>query len=44
MSVWVQKFKHNVCEKYYIWNHSTCICENGEYLANTIDDSAIICD
>ena len=35
----------NVCvEKDYIWNPATCTCENGEYLASIIDDSAIKCD
>ena len=24
--------KHHVCEKDYIWNPSTCSCENGKYL------------
>ena len=33
----------NVCEKDYIWNPATCNCENGKYLANTIDDSVIVC-
>ena len=23
----------------YIWNAATCCCENGEYLANIMDDS-----
>ena len=38
-------------EKYYIWNHTTCSCENGKYLyygyihyANIMDDSVITCD
>ena len=34
----------HVCEKGYIWNPSTCICENGKYLASIMDDSAITCD
>ena len=29
--------KHHVCEKDYIWNPSTCGCENGKYLASIID-------
>ena len=29
--------KHYVCEKDYIWNPSTCSCENGKYLASIID-------
>ena len=28
--------EHNACDKDYIWNPSTCICENGEYLTNSI--------
>ena len=36
--------KHNVCEKDYIWNPTTCSCENGKYLANIMDDSVITCD
>ena len=34
----------NICEKDYIWNPSTCICENGKYLASIMDDSVIRCD
>ena len=30
--------------KKYVWNLSTCNCENGKYLASIMDDSAIICD
>ena len=30
--------------KDYIWNSTTCSCENGKYLASVIDDSAITCD
>ena len=30
--------------KNYVWNLSTCNCENGRYLASIMDDSAIICD
>ena len=29
--------KHHVCEKDYIWNPSTCSCENRKYLARIID-------
>ena len=36
--------KLHVCEKDYIWNPSTCTCENGKYLATVMDDSAITCD
>ena len=34
----------NICEKDYIWNPSTCICENRKYLASIMDDSVITCD
>ena len=34
----------NVCEKDYVWNPSTCNCENWKYLASIMDDSAIMCD
>ena len=30
--------------KNYVWNLSTCNCENGKYLASIMDDSTIICD
>ena len=36
--------KHHICWKYYIWNPSTCHCENGKYLASIMDDSVILCD
>ena len=36
--------KYHICEKDYIWNLSTCICENRKHLASIMDDSAIICD
>ena len=36
--------RHHVCEKYYIWNPSTCTWENGKYLASIMDDSTITCD
>ena len=36
--------KHHICEKYYIWNPTTCSCETGKYLANIMDDSTITCD
>ena len=34
--------KRHVCEKDV--NPATCSCENRKYLANIMDDSAIICD
>ena len=38
------KCKKHICEEDYIWNPSTCSCENGKYLVSIIDDSAITCD
>ena len=35
--------KYHVCEKDYIWSPSTCICENGKYLASIIVNSVIRC-
>ena len=31
--------EHNACDKYYLWNLTTCSCKDVEYLASTIDDS-----
>ena len=31
-------------KKSYIWNSFICSCENGKYLANAMNDSAIRCD
>ena len=36
--------KHHVCEKEYVWNPSTCICENGRYSASVMDESVITCE
>ena len=33
-----------IWKKYYFWNPSKCICENGKYLASIMDDSTIICE
>ena len=41
---WCKCKKHYICEKDYVWNPSTCNCQNRKYLANIIDDSAIVCD
>ena len=41
---WCECKKHHICEKVYIWNASTSICENGKYLASIMDDSVITCD
>ena len=43
INVYVSKKRH-IFEKYYIWNPSTCSCENGKYLASIMDNSAIMCD
>ena len=29
--------KRHACEKDYVWNPSTCNCENGKYLASSMD-------
>ena len=34
----------HVCKKDYVWNHTTCICEDWKYLAGIRDDSTIICN
>ena len=31
-------------KKNYIWNPTTCSCENGKYLASIIEDSVISFD
>ena len=36
--------KHHICEKEYVWNPSTCFCENRNYSASIIDDSVITCN
>ena len=36
--------KKYICEKSYVWNPSTCICENRKYLESIMDDSKINCD
>ena len=36
--------KCHLCEKGYVWNPTTFSCENGKYLANIMDNSAIIFD
>ena len=41
---WCECKKLHVCEKNYVWNPATCNCQNGKYLASTMDDSAITCD
>ena len=30
--------------KNYVWNPATCNCENRQYLASIMEDSAITCD
>ena len=41
---WKNLREHCLCKNENIWNLSTCTCENGKYLENIIDDSAVICD
>ena len=36
--------KHQIFEKYYVWNPSVCSCKNGKYLPSIINDSVIACD
>ena len=36
--------RHHICDKDYIWNPTTCICENRKYLASIKGDSMIKCD
>ena len=31
-------------KKSYLWNPVTSTCENGKYLANSIENSVITCD
>ena len=38
---WCECKKHHICAKVYVWNPSTCICDNGKYLASIMDNSAI---
>ena len=33
---------HHKCKRNYIWNPSTCACENGKYLGGNIGDSVAI--
>ena len=36
--------KIHVSKKDYVWNPTTCCCENGKNLASIMDNSAIMCD
>ena len=40
---WKNLSEHDACKKEYIWKPSTCIFENGEYLATSIDNLVITC-
>ena len=31
-------------QKYYSWNPSTCICENGKHIKCIVDTSVIACN
>ena len=33
-----------MCKNDYIWNPTTCSCENDEYLGSFINDSVVTCD
>ena len=35
---WCECEKRNVWEKHYVWNLSTCNCENGKYLETIMDE------
>ena len=41
---WCKRKKCHACAKDYGWNHSTCNCEDGKYLASILDNSVIMCD
>ena len=41
---WCGCKKYNICEKEYVWNPGTCICENEKYLASIMVHSIITCD
>ena len=41
---WCKRKKCHACAKDYVWNHSTCNCEDGKYLASILDNSVIVCD
>ena len=41
---WCECKKHYIFEKDYVWNPSTCNCENRKYLASIINDSVILCN
>ena len=40
---WWECKKRHISKK-DVWNLATCNCENEKFLANTMDDSVIICD
>ena len=40
----VIKIDDEITIKNYIWNLSTCSCENGKYLASIMGDSVVMCD
>ena len=41
---WCECKKCHVYKKGYVWNPSTCNCENGKYLASIMDNLVIICE
>ena len=40
--MWEQKSKKHLCKKDYIWNPSTCTCENGKHFGSIIGDLVIM--
>ena len=41
--MWLQKLKKHLQVKGYIWNPTTCTCENGKYFGSITGDSVILC-
>ena len=41
---WYECKKRHACKKDFVWNPTTCNCENGKNLASIMDDSEITCD
>ena len=41
---WCECKKCHAYKKGYVWNPSTCNCENGKYLASIMDNLVIICE
>ena len=41
---WCECKRIHLCQKDYVWNSTTCNCENGKYLASIMYNLGIICD